>query len=221
MKYKVRETLLKPLINENPVTLQVLGICSALAITNALYSALVMSLALTSVLVFSNVAISLIRHHLPSSVRIIIQVTIIASAVIVVDELLKAFLPDTARTLSVFVGLIVTNCIVLARAESFAAHNPVGYSFLDGIGNGMGYGLVLVVVAVIRELFGNGSLLGFNILPLAEEGGWFDPNALLLLPPSAFFIIGLLIWAIRSWKTKQIERPEFTPIAPDSEGGDR
>ena len=221
MKYKVRETLLKPLINENPVTLQVLGICSALAITNSLYSALIMSLALTSVLAFSNVAISLIRHHLPSSVRIIIQVTIIASAVIVVDELLKAFLPDTARALSVFVGLIVTNCIVLARAETFAAHNPVGYSFLDGIGNGMGYGLVLVVVAVIRELFGSGALLGFNIFPLAQEGGWFAPNALLLLPPSAFFIIGLLIWAIRSWKTKQIERPEFTPIAPDSEGGDR
>ena len=177
-----------------------------------------MSLALTSVLAFSNVAISLIRHHLPSSVRIIIQVTIIASGVIVVDELLKAFLPDTARTLSVFVGLIVTNCIVLARAETFAAHNPVGYSFLDGIGNGMGYGLVLVVVAVIRELFGSGSLLGFNILPLNEEGGWFEPNALLLLPPSAFFIIGLLVWAIRSWKIKQIERSEFNPISSTHEG---
>jgi Na+-transporting NADH:ubiquinone oxidoreductase subunit D len=218
MNSKARDTLLNPLINENPVTLQVLGICSALAITNSLYSALIMSLALTSVLAFSNVAISLIRHHLPSSVRIIIQVTIIASGVIVVDELLKAFLPDTARTLSVFVGLIVTNCIVLARAETFAAHNPVGYSFLDGIGNGMGYGLVLVVVAVIRELFGSGSLLGFNILPLNEEGGWFEPNALLLLPPSAFFIIGLLVWAIRSWKIKQIERSEFNPISSTHEG---
>ncbi len=218
MNSKARDTLLNPLINENPVTLQVLGICSALAITNSLYSALIMSLALTSVLAFSNVAISLIRHHLPTSVRIIIQVTIIASGVIVVDELLKAFLPDTARTLTVFVGLIVTNCIVLARAETFAAHNSVGYSLLDGIGNGMGYGLVLVVVAVIRELFGNGSLLGFNILPLNEEGGWFEPNALLLLPPSAFFIIGLLIWAIRSWKTKQIERSEFNPISSTNEG---
>ena len=218
MNSKARDTLLNPLINENPVTLQVLGICSALAITNSLYSALIMSLALTSVLAFSNVAISLIRHHLPSSVRIIIQVTIIASGVIVVDELLKAFLPDTARTLTVFVGLIVTNCIVLARAETFAAHNPVGYSFLDGIGNGMGYGLVLVVVAVIRELFGSGSLLGFNILPLNEEGGWFEPNALLLLPPSAFFIIGLLVWAIRSWKIKQIERSEFNPISSTHEG---
>lgn len=220
MNPKIRNTLLNPLINENPVTLQVLGVCSALAITNSLYSALIMSLALTSVLAFSNVAISLIRHHLPSSVRIIVQVTIIASGVIVVDELLKSFLPDTARTLSVFVGLIVTNCIVLARAETFAAHNNVAYSFLDGVGNGMGYALVLVVVAVIRELFGTGYLLDFEIFWLAVDGGWFEPNALLLLPPSAFFIIGLLIWGVRSWKTKQLEPAEFESVLITDEDAD-
>ena len=217
MNPKIRDTLLNPLINENPVTLQVLGICSALAITNSLYSALIMSLALTSVLAFSNVAISLIRHHLPDSVRIIVQMTVIASGVIVVDELLKSFLPETARTLSVFVGLIVTNCIVLARAESFAAHNKVGYSLLDGIGNGIGYSLVLVFVAIIRELFGTGSVLNIEVFPLATAGGWFDPNALLLLPPSAFFIIGLLIWGIRSWKTEQIEQAEFNSISTHNE----
>ena len=220
MNPKIRGTLLNPLINENPVTLQVLGICSALAITNSLYSALIMSLALTSVLAFSNVAISLIRHHLPSSVRIIIQVTIIASGVIVVDELLKAFLPDTARTLSVFVGLIVTNCIVLGRSEAFAAHNNVGFSFLDGIGNGMGYGLVLITVAVIRELFGTGSLMGYEMFTLTVYGGWFEPNALLLLPPSAFFIIGLLIWGIRSWKNNQVEQVEFQPLTMNDEVND-
>ena len=212
MMARARDALLNPLLDENPVTLQVLGICSALAITNSLYSALVMSLALTSVLAYSNVAISLIRHHLPNSVRIIVQMTVIASGVIVVDELLKAFAPDTARTLSVFIGLIVTNCIVLGRAEAFAAHNKVGISFLDGIGNGMGYSLVLVIVATIRELFGTGSLLGVKIFPLTVDGGWYEPNALLLLPPSAFFIIGFLIWGIRSWKTGQVEQPEFRPV---------
>ena len=212
MMARSRDALLNPLLDENPVTLQVLGICSALAITNSLYSALVMSLALTSVLAYSNVAISLIRHHLPNSVRIIVQMTVIASGVIVVDELLKAFAPDTARTLSVFIGLIVTNCIVLGRAEAFAAHNKVGISFLDGIGNGMGYSLVLVIVATIRELFGTGSLLGVKIFPLTVDGGWYEPNALLLLPPSAFFIIGFLIWGIRSWKTGQVEQPEFRPV---------
>ena len=207
-----RDALLNPLLDENPITLRVLGICSALAITNSLYSALIMSLALTSVLAYSNVAISVMRHHLPNSVRIIVQMTVIASGVIIVDEFLKAFAPDTARTLSVFVGLIVTNCIVLGRAEAFAAHNRVGISFLDGIGNGMGYSLVLVIVATIRELFGTGSLLGVKILPLTVDGGWYEPNALLLLPPSAFFIIGFLIWAVRSWKTGQVEQAEFRPI---------
>lgn len=209
---KTRDVLLDPMVNQNPITLQILGVCSALAITNSLLSAIIMGMSVTAVLAFSNMSISMIRHHLPSSVRIIIQITVIASAVIVVDELLKAYLPETARTLSVFVGLIVTNCIVLGRAEAFAIQNPVGMSVLDGIGNGLGYGLVLVIVATIRELFGAGSLMGFPILPLAADGGWYIPNQMLLLPPSAFFIIGFMIWVIRSWKAEQVEQPDFPPI---------
>ena len=216
----VRETLIDPLVNRNPVTLQVLGICSALAITNALDTAIIMGISLTAVLVFSNIMISLIRHLIPNSLRIIIQMTIIASGVIVVDQVLKAYTPDAARTLSVFVGLIVTNCIVLGRAEAFAAKNNVFMSLLDGIGNGLGYTLVLVVVAGIRELLGAGSLLGYQVLPLAAHGGWYEPNQLMLLPPSAFFIIGFLIWGIRSWKKAQVEAKEFEevrvrPPAPD------
>jgi Na+-transporting NADH:ubiquinone oxidoreductase subunit D len=213
MKPSVSNTLLKPIINDNPVTLQVLGICSALAITNSLYSALIMSLALTSVLAFANVAISIMRHHLPNSVRIIVQLTVIATGVIVVDEILKAYLPETARNLSVFIGLIVTNCIVLGRTEAFARHNTVGFSLLDGIGNGLGYSLVLVIVAITRELIGTGSLMGIEILPLTTNGGWYDQNALFSLPPSAFFIIGLLIWGIRSWKKDQVEASEFHDIS--------
>jgi len=215
-----RDALTRPLLDENPVTLQVLGICSALAITNSLYSALIMSLCLTSVLAFSNVSISLIRHHLPRSVRIIVQVTIIATGVIVVDELLKAYAPDTARTLSVFVGLIVTNCIVLGRAEAYAVRNNVGLSFMDGIGNGLGYSLILVAIATIRELFGTGALLGIGIFDLARDGGWFHPNELMLLPPSAFFIIGFFIWGLRSWKTEQVEKPDFEPIPIGETGVD-
>ena len=207
-----RNTLFDPLIRQNPVTLQVLGICSALAITNSLTTALIMSLSLTSVLAFSNVCISLIRHHLPSSVRIIVQVTIIATGVAVVDEMLKAFAPETARTLSVFIGLIVTNCIVLGRAEAFAVKNGPLRSFLDGIGNGLGYSLVLIVVATIRELFGAGTLLDVEILPLVQNGGWYVPNGMMLLPPSAFFIIGFLIWAVRSRRTEQIEQPDFEEV---------
>lgn len=207
-----RETLVAPLISRNPVTLHVLGICSALAITNSLLTALIMSLSLTAVLVFSNMSISLIRNHLPNSVRIIVQVTIIATAVIVVDELLKAYAPGVARTLSVFVGLIVTNCIVLGRAEAFAVKNNVFMAALDGVGNGLGYSLVLVVVAVIRELLGAGTLLGFVILPLARDGGWYVPNQMLLLPPSAFFIIGFLIWLIRSRRPEQVEKPDFEEV---------
>ena len=207
-----RETLLDPLINKNPVTLQVLGICSALAITNSLITALIMSLSLTTVVAFSNVCISLIRNHLPNSVRIIVQMTIIATGVIMVDEMLKAFAPDVARRLSVFVGLIVTNCIVLGRAEAFAVKNGPFMSFLDGIGNGLGYSLVLIIVATIRELFGAGTLLGVEILPLAQNDGWYVPNQMMLLPPSAFFIIGFLIWLIRSRKTEQVEQPDFKDI---------
>ncbi|WP_455201975.1 NADH:ubiquinone reductase (Na(+)-transporting) subunit D [Kaarinaea lacus] len=211
-----RETLLDPLINKNPVTLQVLGICSALAITNSLMTALIMSLALTSVLAFSNVSISLIRHHIPNSVRIIVQMTIIATGVIVVDEFLQAYAPDTSRVLSVFVGLIVTNCIVLGRAEAFATKNGVFNSFLDAIGNGLGYSLVLVVVGTIRELFGSGTLLGVEIFKLVQNDGWFVPVQIMLLPPSAFFIIGFLIWLIRSWKTEQVEQPDFEKVELDA-----
>jgi Na+-transporting NADH:ubiquinone oxidoreductase subunit D len=207
-----RETLFDPLIRQNPVTLQVLGICSALAITNSLITALIMGLSLTGVIAFSNVSISLIRNHLPNSVRIIVQMTIIATGVIVVDELLKAFAPETARTLSVFVGLIVTNCIVLGRAEAFAVKNGPFMSLLDGIGNGLGYSLVLIIVATIRELIGAGTLLGVEILPLAQNGGWYVPNQMMLLPPSAFFIIGFLIWVIRSRKPEQVEQPDFADL---------
>ena len=217
---KARDALLNPLVNENPITLQVLGICSALAITNSLRSALVMSLALTSVLAFANVSISLIRRHLPDSVRIIVQMTVITTGVIVVDQILKSYAPDTARTLSVFVGLIVTNCIVLGRAEAFATQHGVGLSLLDGIGNGLGYSVVLIVVAIVRELFGTGGLMGQGILPLAEQGGWFQPNLMFLLPPSAFFIIGFLIWGIRSWKTAQVEAPDYRPLTRAETGAD-
>ena len=209
---EARAALTRPLLDENPVTLQVLGICSALAITNSLYSALIMSLCLTSVLAFSNMSISLIRRHLPNSVRIIVQMTIIATGVIVVDELLKAYAPDTARTLSVFVGLIVTNCIVLGRAEAYAVQHSVGLSFMDGIGNGLGYSLILIATATIRELFGTGGLLGINLFQFATDGGWFHPNAMMLLPPSAFFIIGFFIWGLRSWKKEQVEKRDFDPI---------
>lgn len=211
------QTLIKPLIRENPVTLHILGICSALAITNSLTSSLIMSASMTLVLIITNASISVIRRHLPSSVRIIVQITIIAASVTVIDQLLTAYLPDMAATLGVYVGLIVTNCIVLGRAEACAMKSSVGTSVLDAIGNGLGYSLVLVVVATIRELFGNGSLMGFRLLKLAREGGWFEPNEMLLLPPSAFFIIGFMIWAIRSWKPEQREKQEFQPVKPPPE----
>jgi Na+-transporting NADH:ubiquinone oxidoreductase subunit D len=213
-----KDTFIKPLVSENPITLHVLGICSALAITNSLTSSLIMSVSLTAVLVMTNVAISLIRRHLPSSVRLIVQITIIASAVAVIDQVLTAYLPDAARTLSVYIALIVTNCIVLGRAEACAMKNGVGISILDALGNGLGYSVILIVVAVIRELFGSGSLMGYSILKLVHEGGWYVPNAMLLLPPSAFFIIGFLVWGIRSWKPEQNEKPDFSPAPlPDRE----
>ena len=208
----MRETLTEPLINQNPITLHVLGVCSALAITNSVLTALIMGVSLTAVVAFSNVCISLIRKHIPNSIRIIIEMTIIATAVIVVDQLLKAFLPEVAKTLAVFVGLIVTNCIVLGRAEAFAVKNGVWLSFLDGIGNGLGYSLVLLIVATIRELLGAGTWLGIPILPLTQDGGWYVPNQMMLLPPSAFFIIGFLIWAIRSRKPQQVEDLDFEEV---------
>jgi Na+-transporting NADH:ubiquinone oxidoreductase subunit D len=213
-----REALVAPLFDRNPVLLQVLGICSALAITNSVLTSLIMGVALTAVLAFSNVCISLIRNHLPNSVRIIVQMTIIATGVIVVDEVLQAYAPDVARTLSVFVSLIVTNCIVLGRAEAFAVQNNVRMSLLDGIGNGLGYSLVLLVVGTIREVFGAGTWLGLQVLPLAQDGGWYIPNQMMLLPPSAFFIIGLLIWLLRSWKTDQVEEREFKEIKLEKAG---
>ena len=205
---EARKILLDPLVDNNPVTLQVLGICSALAVTTSLLPALLMCVALTSVAALSTAAISSIRTRIPSNIRIIVHMTIIASFVIVVDQMLRAYAFETSKQLSVFVGLIITNCIVLGRAEAFAMKNGVGMSFLDGLGNGLGYSAILIAVATIRELFGAGTLLGYRILPLVADGGWYEANGLLLLPPSAFFIIGLLIWAIRSWKTAQVEQPE-------------
>ena len=204
-----RKVLIDPLVDNNPVTLQVLGICSALAVTTSLLPALLMCVALTAVATLANGTISSIRHFIPNNIRIIVRMTIIASFVIVVDQLLRAYAFETSKQLSVFVGLIITNCIVLGRAEAFAMKNGVRMSMIDGLGNGLGYSLILIVVASFRELFGAGSLLGQRILPLVTDGGWYQANGLMLLPPSAFFIIGLLIWAIRSWKPKQVEHPEF------------
>ncbi|MCE8522739.1 NADH:ubiquinone reductase (Na(+)-transporting) subunit D [Ruegeria pomeroyi] len=209
---KIRSTLLNPIFENNPVLLQVLGVCSALAITNSLYTSLIMGVSLTAVATFSNAVISALRHTIPSSLRIIIQMTVIATGVVVVDQVLQAFAPDAARTLSVFIGLIVTNCIVLGRAEAFAAKNTVGMSILDGIGNGLGYTAVLVAVGTVRELFGAGTLLGATVFTLASDGGSYVPNQLMLLPPSAFFIIGFLIWGLRMWKREQIEAPEFNEV---------
>lgn len=206
---EARKVLLNPLVDNNPVTLQVLGICSALAVTTSLLPALLMSVALTSVTALSSAAISSIRHRIPSNIRIIVHMTIIATLVIVTDQILRAYAYEASKQLSVFVGLIITNCIVLGRAEAFAMKNGVGLSFLDGLGNGLGYSAILLSVATMRELFGAGSLMGYSILPLASDGGWYEANGLLLLPPSAFFIIGTLIWAIRTWKKAQVENPDY------------
>ena len=205
----IKDTLLRPVFKNNPIALQILGICSALAVTSSLKVTLVMCIALTLVTAFSNLFISSIRSFIPSSIRIIVQMTIIASLVIVVDQILKAVAYDISKQLSVFVGLIITNCIVMGRAEAYAMKNPPLPSFLDGIGNGLGYSFVLVTIATVRELFGSGKLFGIEILPLVTEGGWYMPNGLLLLPPSAFFLIGLLIWAMRSVQKDQVEASEF------------
>jgi Na+-transporting NADH:ubiquinone oxidoreductase subunit D len=206
---ETKKVLTTPLVNNNPITLQVLGICSALAVTSQMSTSLIMALALTSVTACSSAAISAIRNHIPSSIRIIVQMIIIASLVIVVDQILKAFAYEISKQLSVFVGLIITNCIVMGRAEAYAMKNPPLASFMDGIGNGLGYSLILVLVAFFRETLGSGKLLGIEVFQLAKDGGWYDPNGLMLLPPSAFFIIGLLIWAIRQWKPEQNEQPDY------------
>ena len=216
---KYQEVVVKPLIDENPITLQILGICSALAVTNNLSVTMVMCIAVISVISFSNLFISLIRNYIPTSIRIIVQMTIIASLVIVVDELLKAYDYETSKKLSVFVGLIITNCIVMGRAEAFAMKEKPLLSFFDGLGNGIGYSIILIGVAFIRELFGAGTLFGYEILPLTSNGGWYMGNNLLLLPPSSFIIIGLFIWLIRTIKSQQIEEDDFEILnhssAPD------
>ncbi|PJJ96547.1 NADH:ubiquinone reductase (Na(+)-transporting) subunit D [Lysobacteraceae bacterium NML75-0749] len=213
----IRQVLFDPIVQNNPIGLQILGICSALAVTSNLKTALVMSIALTLVAGFSNLFISTIRMQIPSSIRMIVQMVIIASLVIVVDQTLKAFAYSLSKQLSVFVGLIITNCIVMGRAEAFAMQNPPLLSFFDGIGNGLGYSAMLILLGVIRELFGAGKLMGYPVLPTVNDGGWYVPNGLLLLPPSAFFLIGLIIWALRSWKSDQKEAPAYQMAAHVSE----
>jgi len=200
-----KAALIDPLFENNPIGLQVLGICSALAVTTKLETSLVMSIALTVVCGCSNVAVSLIRNKIPGHIRIIVQLTIIASLVIITDQVLKAYVYDISKQLSVFVGLIITNCIVMGRAEAYAMQNGPWLSFLDGIGNGLGYSVVLMAVGFIRELFGSGKLFGMEVLPLVTDGGWYTPNGLMMLAPAAFFLIGLMIWALRTWKTDQVE----------------
>ncbi|MFB9885609.1 NADH:ubiquinone reductase (Na(+)-transporting) subunit D [Balneatrix alpica] len=206
---EMKDVLTKPIFRNNPIALQILGICSALAVTSNLSVTFVMCLALTSVTAFSNLFVSLIREHIPNNIRIIVQMVIIASLVIVVDQVLKAYAYEISKQLSVFVGLIITNCIVMGRAEAYAMKNPPMMSFMDGIGNGLGYSVMLLAVGFVRELFGSGTLFGVEILPLVTNGGWYYSNGLLLLPPSAFFVIGLLIWALRAWKKEQVEAPDF------------
>ena len=202
-------TLVDPIVGSNPVTVHVLGICSALAVTTSLSTALTMSVALTVVIAAAAGIISLIRHHIPGSIRLILQITIIAALVIVADQVLRAFAYEMSQRLTVFVSLIATNCIVLGRTEAYALHNPPGPSMLDAIGNGAGYSAVLLLVAFIRELFGAGSLFGVNVLPLVADGGWYQPLRLMLLAPSAFIILGLLVWAARSLWPQQAEARAF------------
>lgn len=200
-----RAALIDPLFNNNPIALQVLGICSALAVTTKLDTALVMCVALTAVTALSSVSVSFIRNAVPNSIRIIVQLAIIASLVIITDQILRAYLYDISKQLSVFVGLIITNCIVMGRAEGYAMQNPPMLSLLDGIGNGVGYSLILLITAFLRELFGSGSLYGYQLMKPVTEGGWYQPNGLMVLAPAAFFIIGFLIWALRVWKPEQVE----------------
>ncbi len=205
MNKKYKELLFDPVFNNNPIGRQILGICSALAVTSKLETSIVMSLAVVFVLSFSNLSVSAIRKHIPSSIRILVEMTIIASLVIIADQVIKAFAYDISKQLSVYVGLIITNCIIMGRAEAYALKNPPGMSFLDGVGNALGYSFILVTVGAFREFFGAGKLLGVQILPLSTEGGWYVQNGLLLLPASAFLLIGFIIWTIRTWKPEQIE----------------
>lgn len=204
-----KEVLVDPIFNNNPIALQVLGICSALAVTISMSQTLVMCAAVIFVTTMSNLAVSLVRNRVPTNIRIIVQMTIIASLVIVVDQVLQAVAYDISKSLSVFVGLIITNCIVMGRAEAFAMQNGPFLSALDGFGNALGYSVILIGVALIREPLGAGTLMGYEILPTVSNGGWYYSNGMLLLSPSAFFIIGLFIWAIRAWKKDQVEEPEY------------
>lgn len=208
--------VLRPILDNNPVTLQILGVCSALAVTTSLATALTMSATLTVVLVLATGAISLVRNHIPHSIRLIVQITIVASLVIVADQFLRAYAFEMSQRLSIFVGLIVTNCMVLGRIEAFAMRNSVGKSMLDGVGNGLGYSLILVIVGSIRELFGVGTLLGYSVLPTVEQGGWYEPLGVMLLAPSAFFIIGFLIWLIRSLRPAQAEQTEYSILTSET-----
>tara|TARA_B100001093_G_scaffold484471_1_gene517916 strand:+ start:776 stop:1429 length:654 start_codon:yes stop_codon:yes gene_type:complete len=214
----MREILLRPVFNENPIALQILGICSALAVTSSLKVTSVMCICLIVVAAVSSMLVSLIRNQIPGSIRIIVQMTVIASVVILVDQVLKAVAYDISKQLSVFVGLIITNCIVMGRAEGFAMKNPPIDSFLDGLGNGLGYSVILLALAFVRELFGTGTLYGFEVLPISTNGGWYVPNGMLLLPPSAFFLIGLFIWGLRAWKKSQVEAPDFKIAANTPKG---
>ena len=209
MAEKTKDLLFGPIFDNNPIALQILGICSALAVTSNLSTTVTMCIALTLVVAFSNFFVSTIRNSIPSSIRIIVQMTIIASLVIVVDQFLKAYAYSISKQLAVFVGLIITNCIVMGRAEAFAMQNKPLPSFMDGIGNGLGYSVLLLVLGFIRELFGAGSLFGVQVLPSVADGGWYQTNGLLLLPPSAFFLIGFFIWAVRAWKPEQVEEDDF------------
>ena len=211
-----KEVLVDPIFNNNPIALQVLGICSALAVTVQMSTTLVMCLAVIFVTTMSSFLVSVVRNYIPTNIRIIVQMTIIASLVILVDQVLQAVAYDISKSLSVFVGLIITNCIVMGRAEACAMQNPPVLSAIDGFGNAVGYSLILILVAFIREPLGSGTLLGYEIMPLVANGGWYQPNGMMLLSPSAFFIIGGLIWALRSWKTEQVESPEYQ-IAPNSQ----
>lgn len=218
MDAKVKKLVTDPLFDSNPISVQILGICSALAVTTSMNTALLMCIALTVVTALSSMAISSIRNHIPSAIRIIVQMIIIASLVIITDQVLKAFAYDTSKKLSVFVGLIITNCIVMGRAEGFAMANPPKESFWDGVGNGLGYSVILMTLAAVRELFGAGSLFGMKILPLVNDGGWYVPNGMMLLPPSAFFLIGIFIWIQRTVQPKQVEKADFTIHEGDHAG---
>lgn len=215
MSNKTRDLLTKPILDNNPVILQILGICSALAVTSSVKVAMVMAIGLTLVTAFSSFFVSMVRNYLPNSVRIIAQMVIISALVIMVDQILKAVAYDLSKQLSVFVGLIITNCIVMGRTEAFALKNPPIPSFIDGIGHGLGYSLLLLVLSTIREIFGAGKWFGIQVIPTVTDGGWYVPNGLLLLPPSAFFLIGMIIWVLRTYKKEQVEKVDYK-IAPNS-----